>query len=349
APPFCQALGVRGHCLGSPCRVQDVVSCLDRYARYEPLDLPGEGRTQEANVRACQQRCASVAACSHFSFFRDGGCHLQDSSAGLVPDEDAFCGPSRCASSSASEPVPEVSSWLIDRSSLPLQVRGSHVLSVDGRRQVLACVNWYGAHMEMLVNNGLNVRSLAEVAHHIVELKFNCVRLPYSLDSLNLSAASIPHPASQLCHNPELQASTPLEIFDSTVQALTDAGLLVVLNNHVSKRGWCCDASDGEGLWYTEDFPESVWLDHLSFLAARYRDNAGVVGFDIRNEIRSTEFETPTWGGGSTDWAEAASKGSRRVLDANPDMLLFISGLEQLVSREICRHGNLTCMGQLCR
>ena len=101
--------------------------------------------------------------------------------------------------------------------------------------------------MEMLVNNGLNVRSLTEVANHIVELKFNCVRLPYSLDSLNLSAASIPNPASQLCHNPELQvarqffskgvelahdvlreASTPLEIFDSTVQALTDAGLLVV-------------------------------------------------------------------------------------------------------------------------
>ena len=61
--------------------------------------------------------------------------------------------------------------------------------------------------MEMLVNNGLNVRSLAEVAHHIVELKFNCVRLPYSLDSLNLSAVSIPHPASQLCHNPELQVA----------------------------------------------------------------------------------------------------------------------------------------------
>ena len=92
--------------------------------------------------------------------------------------------------------------------------------------------------MEMLVNNGLNVRSLTEVANHIVELKFNCV---------HLSAASIPNPASQLCHNPELQvarqffskgvelahdvlreASTPLEIFDSTVQALTDAGLLVV-------------------------------------------------------------------------------------------------------------------------
>ncbi|CAE6931190.1 unnamed protein product [Symbiodinium sp. CCMP2592] len=335
APPSCQALGIRGHCLGSPCRVQDVVSCLDRYARYEPLDLPGEGRSQETNVRACQQRCASVAACSHFSFFRDGGCHLQDSSAGLVPDEDAFCGPPRCASSSASEPVPQITSWLIDRSSLPLQVRGSHLLSVDGQHQVLACVNWYGAHMEMLVNNGLNVRSLTEVANHIVELKFNCVRLPYSLDSLNLSAASIPNPASQLCHNPELQASTPLQIFDSTVQALTDAGLLVVLNNHVSNRGWCCDASDGEGLWYTKDFPESVWLDHLSFLAARYRDNARVVGFDIRNEIRSTEDETPTWGpgrgaqsGGTTDWAEAASKGSRRVLDANPDMLLFISGLE---------------------
>ncbi|CAE7267112.1 unnamed protein product [Symbiodinium pilosum] len=182
--------------------------------------------------------------------------------------------------------------------------------------------------MEMLVNNGLNVRSLSEIATKIVNLQFNCVRLPYSLDSLNLTAASIPNPASQLCHNPELQASTPLEIFDSTVQALTDAGLLVVLNNHVSQRGWCCAASDGEGLWYTEEFPESVWLQHLGFLAARYRDNPKVIGFDIRNEIRSTEFDTPTWGEGTTDWALAASKGSRQVLDANPDMLLFISGLE---------------------
>ena len=88
-------------------------------------------------------------------------------------------------------------------------------------------------------------------------------------------------------------------------------------------------ASDGEGLWYTEEFPESVWLQHLGFLAARYRDNPKVIGFDIRNEIRSTEFDTPTWGEGTTDWALAASKGSRQVLDANPDMLLFISGLER--------------------
>ena len=61
--------------------------------------------------------------------------------------------------------------------------------------------------MEMLVNNGLNVRSLSEIATKIVNLQFNCVRLPYSLDSLNLTAASIPNPASQLCHNPELQAA----------------------------------------------------------------------------------------------------------------------------------------------
>ena len=90
------------------------------------------------------------------------------------------------------------------------------------------------------------------------------------------------------------------------------------------------DTSDGEGLWYTEDFPESAWLHHLGFLAARYRGNPRVVGFDIRNEIRSTDSVTPTWGSGGTDWALAASKGSRQVLDANPDMLLFISGLEQL-------------------
>ena len=42
-------------------------------------------------------------------------------------------------------------------------------------------------------------------------------------------------------------------------------------------------SSRKEGLWYTEDFPEPAWLQHLGFLAARYRDNPRVVGFDIRN------------------------------------------------------------------
>ena len=36
-----------------------------------------------------------------------------------------------------------------------------------------------------------------------------------------------------LSENPELFGKTAMEIFDLTVQALTDANLMVILNNHV--------------------------------------------------------------------------------------------------------------------
>ena len=35
-----------------------------------------------------------------------------------------------------------------------------------------------------------------------------------------------------------------------------------------------------------------MWLEHLSFMARRYRSNKRVVAFDIRNEIRSTKEAT---------------------------------------------------------
>eukprot|EP00435_Cladocopium_sp_Y103_P042631 s501_g11.t2 len=227
---------------------------------------------------------------------------------------------------------------LVPLSDLPLVVKGSRLVGRSETTYQLACVNWYGAHMEMLVNNGLNVKGLEEIASFIVQLKaFNCVRLPYSVDSLNMSNEEIPGRFSALCHNPELQAATPLQIFDATVKALTDAGLLVVLNNHVFRRGWCCSFDDGEGLWYNEDFEESVWLHHLGFMSSRYKDNPRVVGFDIRNEIRSTAHAVPSWGTGrvESDWALAAAKGSRRVLQEDPDMLVFVSGLEY--SMYLCR------------
>ena len=51
-----------------------------------------------------------------------------------------------------------------------------------------------------------------------------------------------------------------MEVFDATVEGLTNEGLIVILNNHNSKAGWCCSEQDGEGLWYTHDYPEDMWF-----------------------------------------------------------------------------------------
>merc|ERR1711892_1346781 len=65
------------------------------------------------------------------------------------------------------------------RFSLPLSTAtiGDKVVVVDaeGTRTKLACVNWYGAHMEGHVVNGLDKQPISE-------LGFNCIRLPFSLE-----------------------------------------------------------------------------------------------------------------------------------------------------------------------
>jgi hypothetical protein len=40
--------------------------------------------------------------------------------------------------------------------------------------------------------------------------------------------------------NAELFNKTAMQIFDLTVKELTDAGLMVILNNHISSSMWCC-------------------------------------------------------------------------------------------------------------
>ena len=145
---------------------------------------------------------------------------------------------------------------------------GGKVVVVDsaGNRVKLSCVNWYGAHMEGFVVNGLDVRPVDDIARTIADLGFNCIRLPFSLEQFYDNPTVEP---SRLSANPSLVGLSSLDVFDATVTALTSAGLMVILNNHNSAAGWCCSEQDGDGLWYTHQYPEQMWLDALQMMAER--------------------------------------------------------------------------------
>jgi len=74
-------------------------TCFEDGVHYEPVDMNGQSRTSEATANACQQRCASVTGCAHFSWWRDGGCHLQDSNATRQQNRAARAGIPTCATS----------------------------------------------------------------------------------------------------------------------------------------------------------------------------------------------------------------------------------------------------------
>ncbi|CAK0830202.1 unnamed protein product [Prorocentrum cordatum] len=151
----------------------------------------------------------------------------------------------------------------------PLRTSGRYIVDASGQRVRFACVNWYGAQMEQMAPNGLNHQRVERIAAIIVGHGFNCVRLPFSLDVVFTNRSSVPSPHTSLRANPDLKSKSPLEVFDAALEALTDKGLMVILNNHVSSARWCCSLSDGEGLWYTSEYPVDSWLDGLAQMAAR--------------------------------------------------------------------------------
>ena len=52
---------------------------------------------------------------------------------------------------------------------VPLSTSGSNVVDRDGKTVRLACVNWYGAHMERFVVNGLDLQDLHQLSKTIAD------------------------------------------------------------------------------------------------------------------------------------------------------------------------------------
>ncbi|CAE7026899.1 unnamed protein product [Symbiodinium natans] len=66
---------------------------------FDPLDMHRVGRTVESSSTACQDRCNSVAGCAHWSYWPNGGCHLQDSLATPTTrnNQGVVAGPPTCS------------------------------------------------------------------------------------------------------------------------------------------------------------------------------------------------------------------------------------------------------------
>ncbi len=215
---------------------------------------------------------------------------------------------------------------------LPLRTEGRWIVDSSGARFKLAGVNWYGAEEEDHVVAGLDRRPAADIARTIRDLGFNCVRLPWSNELVEKNPVVADAAVSA---NPALRGKRALDALDAVVAALAAEGLVVVLDNHVSRATWVTSPKDGEGLWWTAEYPEAKWIAHWRALARRYRAQPAVVGADLRNEPHAIELPdgtrlAPVWGGDDPrlDWRAAAKRCGDAVLSENPALLVVVEGLE---------------------
>jgi len=234
---------------------------------------------------------------------------------------------------------PQIS--ILDRLTFPLRTAGRHVIDSKGRRVKLAGVNWMGAHMEQLVSNGLDRAPVKRIVKTIKYMGFNSVRLGYAsaMAPIGVDGERLRVPdESLLSANPDFKNYSALEVFDKVVEAITDEGLLVVICRHMREPGWCCSGDDGSELWYGHGYTTEDWMNDLTFMAKRYRENPRVIGVDIFNEPRMRESDDaiPWWGAPTgfgrlfginfADWRVAAARGAVAVWRGNPDAIVIVEG-----------------------
>ena len=199
------------------------------------------------------------------------------------------------------------------------------LVDAKGARVRLIGVNWFGAESGAFVVGGLDKQPVDKIARLIKAGGFNTVRLPWCNEMVESNPLV---KDGDIAANPQFHGQRALTVFDAVVKALSDQGLMIVLDNHRSRGDWCCDEIHGDGLWYTTGYPESSWLKDWQVMAGRYKANPWVIAAELRNEIRpdASLGVTPSWGtnDGATDWRLAAMRGAEAVLAVNPALLIII-------------------------
>lgn len=211
----------------------------------------------------------------------------------------------------------------------PLRTSGRYIMDANSHRIKLKTVNWYGASDIFFSPMGLNIRHRNQIAALIRHMGFNSVRLPYS-DELVVKNPVVE--GSLLTANPDLIGLDALSVYAAVVESLTQAGIAVIPNNHITQATWCCgthwdDTCDAfvSNDWYPwcrVKQTEADWLDHWETVMRPHISNTLVIGADLRNEVRGV-WGTMPW----SRWAAAAEKATERLLAINPNWLIFVEGI----------------------
>ncbi|KAF2478654.1 Exo-beta-1,3-glucanase [Neohortaea acidophila] len=217
---------------------------------------------------------------------------------------------------------------------------GRYILDANGERIKLVSVNWYGGSDVFFVPMGLETRHRKEIAQTIRDMGFNSVRLPYSdqmviqnpvIDPVHLGAnLDLLDGHNEDNETGELSGPRALDVFQACVEALTDAGIAVIINDHITNAHWCdgmnlCDASwknDHLGPLCSIRQTTQSWIENWKTVMAPHVDNPLVIGADLRNEPRGL-WGTMTWDA----LASASEQASEALLAMQPNWLMFFEGV----------------------
>ncbi len=219
---------------------------------------------------------------------------------------------------------------------------GSTILDSNNQPVRIAGINWYGFETTDEVAHGLNNQDYKTILDTIKSNGYNTIRLPFSSQMVEspIVPGSVQYNNSSGPINGDLQGLNSLEIMDAIVDYAGTIGLRIILDNHRSEAGNSAEAS---GLWYTDAYPETAWINDWKALATRYQGNTTVIGMDLRNEPHNAATGGSCWdcGTAANDWHLAAGRAGNAVLGVNPKLLVFVEGTDEYNNNYYFWGGNL--------
>ena len=111
---------------------------------------------------------------------------------------------------------------------------------------------------------------------------------------------------------------------------MTDAGIAVIINNHITNAQWCDGKNLCDAIWKNDHLAPfckikqttESWIENWRTIMEPFVDNPFVIGADLRNEPRGL------WGMLNWPmWVEAAEQASEALLEMQPNWLMFIEGI----------------------
>jgi endoglucanase len=208
---------------------------------------------------------------------------------------------------------------------------GAQILDANGKPVRIAGINWYGFETTDLVAHGLNVQDYKTILQTIKNNGYNTIRIPFSNQMVEspIVPGYIQYTNSSGPINADLQGLNSLQILDAIIAQAGQIGLRVILDNHRSEAG---NSSEASGLWYTDAYPESAWINDWTALATRYKGNTTVIGMDVRNEPHNANSGGACWscGTAANDWHLAAARAGNAILAVNSSLLIFVEGTDAI-------------------
>lgn len=211
-----------------------------------------------------------------------------------------------------------------------LTTDGDRILDMNGNEVWLTGVSWFGYNTGSNLFDGVWGCNLEAALVGIADHGFNLLRVPMSAE-LILQWAQGQYPEANYNHayNPELESMNSLQIWEYVLSICEANGIKVMVDIHSAQ-------TDAMGhmqpLWYSGNITEEQYFEAISWLAERYANNDTIVAYDIKNEPhgKASETEHAIWNDSdlSNNWKYAAERAGNIILDANPNALIVIEGIQ---------------------